>query len=427
MIADKLTIPQGDEFRHLCVLGPTGSGKTISYYLPNILNMANGRNSMLITDPKGEIAEYTSHLFSDKEVYFLSPTRITHSNFYNPLEFLKHEDEFLELAKLLLVNAMKKEDQWTSLSMPLLASALIFVSSQEQERKTIPYALQILTHSSDKQLQATLGKDPRASTYWNVFEKSIRSERTAASIKTNILNALSFYMTPRIGTILSKNEIPLDQIREREMVIFLQIPEGESEKFYPLSAVLYQQFFKVLYEKEYGLPTYCFTDELANIGVIPNLDSYISTMRSRRVSFFYGLQSIAQLEEKYYRTSDNILNNTLTKIVMCGLMDPKTLRYFTSVMGKKRKVRRSYHHQGLFGGGVTDKLEEIPVITEEELRSIKEDDVWIFKGADNPFKAKRPHVNLSKLTREILPPIRQEEYINFRDLITEGRETKYHG
>ena len=49
-----------DSFNHLAIVSRTGGGKTTSYVVPNILRLANGNNSFVITDISGELYKQTS-------------------------------------------------------------------------------------------------------------------------------------------------------------------------------------------------------------------------------------------------------------------------------------------------------------------------------------------------------------------------------
>jgi type IV secretion system protein VirD4 len=54
ILPKKTTIPN----RNVFIVGSPGSGKTLSYILPNIIFERN--RSMVISDPKGEIFEMTA-------------------------------------------------------------------------------------------------------------------------------------------------------------------------------------------------------------------------------------------------------------------------------------------------------------------------------------------------------------------------------
>lgn len=418
----------GEEFLHIGVVGPTGRGKTVTFYLPSILAKAQEKCSLIITDPKGELYKYTAHYLKEKgkKIYVFKPLSIPYTHFYNPLEYLKKEYEFLNVATAMLMNVPGGEkSDWVSLSAPLLASSLQYASALTGDKKTLPYAVNILTHNDNDALAQTLGKNEKSFACWRAFSQALGSERTAASIKASIVNPLRFFASNEIGTVLSasQSQIHLEEIRKTPTALFLIIPETESREFYPITALLFQQVFKLLYAEEdeqtARLPVYLFADELANIGTIPDFPGYISTARSREVSFFYGLQSISQLKEKYEKGYEGILNSTHNKILMSGLTDPETYRYLQTVIGKVREEVVSLQHSDALiqfrsQTGHSHKEEDRAVLTENDVRTLSKEEFMVLKSNERPGKCKRPFVDLTKFVTEPLPLINDPDYlINF--------------
>ena len=121
----------GKEFYHIGVVGPTGSGKTLTFYIPSILAKAKENCSLIITDPKGELYKYTAHYLKEqgKNIYVFKPLDIQHTNFYNPIDYLKKDGEFGDMADSILMNVPGLEkSEWKGLSQPLLTSALQYLS-----------------------------------------------------------------------------------------------------------------------------------------------------------------------------------------------------------------------------------------------------------------------------------------------------------
>ena len=55
-----------ESFNHLALISRTGGGKTTSYVIPNILKLADNKNSMIITDISGELYDQTSGYLKSK-------------------------------------------------------------------------------------------------------------------------------------------------------------------------------------------------------------------------------------------------------------------------------------------------------------------------------------------------------------------------
>ena len=425
LVVSRRRVIKGEvQYRHVGIIGPTGAGKSTSFYLPNIVRKADERCSIVVTDPKGELYRYTSRILerNGKEVYIINPLDLRKSHFYNPLEFLEKYHEYLDLARVMIENGSQASDkEWVNLSAPLFTSALLYASTRQGVERSIPYALHLIANYPNEKLREILGGNEKSRMAWRAFESSLGSERTASSIRATILNSLAFYFDPEIGTFLSRNDIPIDKLRDKEIAIFVQIPESESEKFYPITAVFYDQVFSIIYKKD-NLPVYVFTDELANIGKIPDLGKYASTLRSRRGCIAYGLQGISQLIERYGREEAySILNNTHTKIVLSGTGDPETLKYFTQLAGRRRVIRTSKHRKPLsWKKSYTDRLEEVPVLTEEELRVLGEWEIYLFFSNKPPIKDEKPYVDLSEFARIEPEDFNFTKLINFSSFFEEG-------
>ncbi|MDO4501422.1 MAG: type IV secretory system conjugative DNA transfer family protein [Erysipelotrichaceae bacterium] len=61
-----ILLSYNDTQTHNLIIGTTGSGKTQSYILPSILSIADSDSSMVINDPKGELAQKTSEYLKSK-------------------------------------------------------------------------------------------------------------------------------------------------------------------------------------------------------------------------------------------------------------------------------------------------------------------------------------------------------------------------
>ncbi len=86
-----------ESYKNLCLIAPTGSGKTTRYVIPNILNCSG---SVVATDPSGEIFEKTSGHMKDRgyKIQILSPSYLSRSLRFNPLEAFGTPQELKQIS-----------------------------------------------------------------------------------------------------------------------------------------------------------------------------------------------------------------------------------------------------------------------------------------------------------------------------------------
>jgi type IV secretory pathway TraG/TraD family ATPase VirD4 len=79
-----------DSYKHLLVVAPTGTGKTSKFIIPNVLSLAQGKHSVIVTDPSGEIFSQTSGYLQSKgfKVLKFDPSDPEHSIYFNPLRYI---------------------------------------------------------------------------------------------------------------------------------------------------------------------------------------------------------------------------------------------------------------------------------------------------------------------------------------------------
>ena len=78
---------------------------------------------------------------------------------------------------------------------------------------------------------------------------------------------------------------------------------------------------------------FCFLDEFANIGAIPDFNKKISTVRSRGIALIPILQNIGQLKNRYPNDLwQEIIGNTDVRLGL-GMTDILTAEYFCNMIG----------------------------------------------------------------------------------------------
>lgn len=420
----------GDKsYEHVAIIGPTGSGKSTSFFIPNLLDL-DGEKSAVVTDPKGEMYEKTSGYLKSLgyTVIKLSPLKPSESDrHYNPLLIAKDTNELKEIAQLILTNGGKATElmsgassggaDWINMAIPLLAAAFCYVR-EAGTYKTIDEAIQMILGDDLKTLKLKMSKVPSAQRNFNLFLASSESEKTMSSIKsvlaTNIQiftddNVIEFTKTPMETNaygdlVLSKRQIFNPTIlRKKPTVVFVCVEEIKSYYAMPLMSVFYSQVLEKCMSTD-GQPVLFYLDEFANIGIIPSISTIVATARSRKIGISLGLQGVEQLKRNYgdHNASD-ILNNLKTKVVYSGLTGDSA-DYISNLAGVTTIESKSTSSQGEFFGQQNISKQGVSrnLIMPDEIRRMSPDKVLIIAHDKNPvYDSKNTYYNQKKYTKKL--------------------------
>jgi type IV secretion system protein VirD4 len=129
--------------RHIVTIGPNGSGKTRRLLLPNLARL--NKWSMLVVDPKGELAMMTARhrLAAGSDVIFLNPFNLfgMKSTGFNPVAALDpgtaeqpgedFADDALGLAEA-IIRVEGKDPHWGQAAQELIAALIMYVRLTEK-------------------------------------------------------------------------------------------------------------------------------------------------------------------------------------------------------------------------------------------------------------------------------------------------------
>lgn len=136
--------------RNVVVIGGSGSGKTRTYVEPNLMQM---NASYLVTDPKGTTVRKLGGMLAAHgyEVRTLNTVDFSLSMRYNPLAYVRTQQDVLELVECLIVNTTPKgksaNDPFWENSERLLYCALIGYLTYHcpPEDRTLPGLMTLLS------------------------------------------------------------------------------------------------------------------------------------------------------------------------------------------------------------------------------------------------------------------------------------------
>ena len=338
-------------FGHLLVIGPTGSGKTVSFFLPNIMKLPP-TYSGVFTDPKGELYQKTAawQMAQGRRVELLKLDNKYASRCWNPLDFPKDPVMMSKICTSIVKNkggdsggGGGDQDFWDATAIDLLMALVYIVKALPPGTLgNFRNAYQLLAGCS---FEAMIGLSKFAVSELGVkdilarvasFSDAVAPEDTRNSTRFVLKTALSPFVIDDIALITAKTDIDFCDLKREPIALYVSMPEHKVAGVKAVLSTLYMQIFDALLDMgEGGRPVFFLLDEFANVGKIIGFPQYIATIRSRNLSVSVCLQSGEQLTRNYSEAEkQEIMNNLKTMCIMPGLKEEKSLQYIQTIAGK---------------------------------------------------------------------------------------------
>ena len=399
---------------NIAVIGGAGTGKSRFLIKPNILQM---NASFVITDPSGEMLFSTGTALQENgyKIKIFNISDMTHSNCYNPLNYVRDEAGVSMLVDCFIKNTTGKDEKgekfWTDAERLLYSACIFYLKDfcQEDSKKNFAFVLDMVNSScvdeNNPNVQSPLDKlfqklpnNSLARKYYRAFKQA--AGKTLKSIIISCLTRLQPFMVPQVINLTSTDEIELDMIGKEKTALFIITPQADRTYAF-LASMLYSQLFETLYHigeqqlaegksEQMDIPVRCLMDEFANIGEVPLFPSKLSTMRKYNISATVVLQDIAQIESMYKDDWKTLMGNC-SSIVFLGSQEYNTCKYFSDMLGKKTIISKSRNmNQGKnnsSGKGFQSTGRE--VMTPDELSRMKPDETVVFTQNQRPVFDKK--------------------------------------
>lgn len=421
-------------YEHVAIIGPTGSGKSTSFFIPTLLD-ADGTYSFVVTDPKGELCNITSPYLKSlgMNIVKLTPLKPKENPFfYNPLLVAETNTQIRELAQLILVNGSKAielqmgssggggdQASWINMAIPLFTASLAY-AKKYGKKKTISEAIDIVLDmgidkkSLDK-AEELFKQDEISLKNFKIFKSAGGSDKTISSIKSVLSSNIQLFLDENISEFTktpftlstSTGQLVIDNnklfdprlLREKPTALFVCVEEIKSDYVAPLMSVFYSQLLDLCmsnFNDKYKTPVLFMLDEFANIGVIPTISKIAATARSRKIGISIGLQGVEQLKRNYGEDNANdILNNLKSKVFFSGLTGDSA-KYASDLAGFGTVESKNYSTgdsgsqdflSGLFKGpNVSVSGVRRELYTPDEIRRLADDKVLIIAHNRNPVQ-----------------------------------------
>ena len=415
----------GKRNNNCIVVGASGTSKTRSFVIPNILE-ATG--SYVISDPKGSLyKDYHKHL-KDRgyKVYLLDFRNIEKSNRYNPLDYVKKDDDAIALASILYTRTKStdKDKYWELSAINLLAALISHIKT------SLPYKYRNLGALADmlntrklkigldntlvdflnvkyKPIKGTIKMDqllgainregfdeedmdeffkflnekhPCTATryYSQLFKDGDSADTTKECIFMEANFAMEQYATDSMRKLTSESDFDFRDLGNEKTAIFVTCSDTDRSKDQFVS-LFYSQCLQVLCnyadteckDNRLPVPVRFFLDDFATNYKIADFDKIITMIRSRGISASIIIQDVHQLESAYNEAWHTIISNCDNAMYLGGN------DYETSV-----EISKQF---------------DVPL---DDIRSMKYRDCYIYRRLEETKKSKT--INLDMFKRALM-------------------------
>ncbi len=379
------SLSRKESYKHTILVAPTGSGKTQNLILKNVYHLSAKGNSLVINDPKMELWNLCSGWMQtqDMQVYVLNLQDINNSVSWNPFDALK-PSEFQGLVTDMydMVNkGSNTESIWRYGTIEMI-SLIAQVLHDSNEDLHLPNILQTI-----KQLQAFPKKTGQWMHHQTDDEETMLSidrmlnqdEKIFHGIVSGAMSVMIPFTPSALLKIQTHTTLPsIADIRRIRSALFLALPIGKESTYAPFITLLLSRLFNDIINtplNKTDKPLVFMLEEFAQLLPIPNYQSIISTVRSKKVMLFHCLQNLDQLTDRYDTSvSEIICNNCSHWIMLAGIKSNKTLTY----------IKESLVGITTFQGGKdnNDKFNGRPLMTKDEIRRLPANTA-LFVSANN--------------------------------------------
>lgn len=310
---------------HVLVLGPSGTGKSTSLLIPNILSY---RGSMAVSDPKSELWNTTAHKHQRARRYApLEPERSVPFNF---VPRCKDVDIALLLGKALAsADSEKSSDTfWDKAATSLYAALLNYTAHMPEATPATLYNLMVDLSRDMNRLVKVIDSGPSRAARELLTAFVAGPEKTKGSILATAAVNWTWMTSERVKRFTSSTLEPADftELRSWPVACYWCLPKDDVERLKPLSTLFFTLLFNDVSKTKGPCPIQFFWDEIANIGRLPDFEKSITLVRGEGISFFLAIQDRAQINELYgNHYAKVIMGNCAHKVILhsCELEDTK--------------------------------------------------------------------------------------------------------
>src|SRR5579883_77704 len=391
------------------LIGPPGSGKSTGVIMPNLLR-ETGTRSVVVTDLKGELRQTCAgYLEREHDVWVVNFLDPRGSLAYNPLAYCTDD-----LATALFCNAWitntgrsEKDPFWDNAARELLLAGIAHLKATLPD-PTLSHVNALLCHQAPDSVIDALERSPAPAARMKAlaFLGALRrNDRLLGSVFSEITPRFMVLADPRVQATTSRNEVDfrrLAAVDGKPVALFLSLDRTLQEELKPLVAAFFLDLFRTLSQaadaQTDGIlprPVFIYGDEFGNLGAIPRMPIWISTLRGAGIGMLLALQTAAQGMAIYGREGMDTIKASCTTKIGLSSMEPQDARWFSELSGQTTAVQTSASRQrGRFHvmtdrGSQSESETSRALMTMDEVRRLSPLEMLAIIGENQPLRLRQ--------------------------------------
>ena len=418
-----------DDDVHTLMIGAAGCGKTAYWLYPNLEYACAAGMSFLTTDTKGDLYRNYGNIakqYYGYDVAIIDLRNPTKSDGNNLLHLVnKYMDEYKahpenialkakaeKYAKIIGKTLIFSDGDAASYGQNaffydaaegLITSVILLIAEfapPEQRHIVSVFKLiqDLLAPSGIKgknQFQLLMEKlPPDHKTRWFAGAALNTSEQAMASIMSTAMSRLNAFLDSELEQILCfDTAIDAEKFCSSKCAIFIVLPEENPATYFMVSLLLQQLYREILTVADEQGGTLkdrvmFYMDEFGTLPAISSAEMMYSASRSRKLSLVSIIQSYKQLEKNYGSEGADIIKDNCQVTIAGG---------FAPTSGTADEISKSLGSRTVMTGSVSRskndpsqslQMTERPLMTADELKSMKKGNFIVMKTGTHPFISK---------------------------------------
>ena len=388
---------------HNLVIGSTGSGKSRCVVKPMVNLLAKKGESMIITDPKGELYVAAANKLKELgyKVIVLNFRDPLKGNAWNPLTLpyqyykMGNMDKATELLDDVALNILydannKGEPFWEKSAADYFSGLALGLFQDAKEEEININSISLMATIGEERLGASnyakeyfLLKGESSSAYTFASGTINAPSDTKGGIVSTFRQKIRLFASrENLSEMLGHSDFSILDIGREKTAVFIVVHD-EKTTYHALATIFIKQCYETLIDvaQENGgkLPirTNFILDEFANMPPLKDVDSMVTAARSRQMRFTFIIQNFAQLNDVYGKEVAEVIRGNCGNTIYLISTELAALEEISKMCGEVKSKEK-------------DKTASTPLVTVTDLQKLKFGEAILMRIRKSPFKTKLP-------------------------------------